>query len=186
MYHPHQQLHHSPPPPPPTLAYAHSSRFLQVHSFTPGSLVSPSSDLQVLCTLFTAALADSTPGAAPSPPKTIRLCFSSLPLATRVGRAPPNSIVPSGVQGAQDLALSCKIPTREQVQATGVVHSSEVEGRVSLYCEILGGGGSALGETIVERVWYGDFDYEDGEGSSSAGWHPVRELPLLIGFVSSE
>ena len=173
---------------PPTIAYAHNSRFLQVHSFTPSSLSassSPSAELQVLCTLFTAALADSTPGSAPSPPKTIRLCFSSLPLATRVGRAPPNSIVPSAVQGAQDLALSCKIPTREQVEAAGIVHSSEVEGRVSLYCEILGGGGSALGEAVVERVWYGDFDYEaeeaegrggsEGSSSGSGGWHQVRQ-----------
>lgn len=173
------QAHRSPPP---TIAYAHRSRFLQVHSFTPSSA---STELQVLCTLFTAALSDPTPGAAPSPPKTIRLCFSSLPLATRVGRAPPNSIVPSAVQGAQDLVLSCKIPTREQVEAAGVVHSVEVEGRVALYCEILGGGGSALGEAVLERVWYGDFDYEEeerevGEGSSSAGWHQVRQCCLLL------
>lgn len=168
-----------------TTAYPHNSRFLQVHSYTPSPAPSSddSIDLQVLCTLYTAALADSTPDGTPAPPKTIRLCFSALPLATRVARAPAELLAPSLTPGAQDLVLSCKIPTKQQVDAAGIVHSSEAEGRVSLYCEILGGGGSVLGEAVAERVWFGDYDYEGGGGSLA--WIQPRQSAHAKTLIST-
>lgn len=152
-----------------TAAYPHESEFLQLHSFRPSSCSLPPTpsgssspspriqqDLEVLCTLFADAFTRSELGTLP---KTIRITFASLPLATKVAQAPPGSIARSDEDdNAQHLVLRCKIPTSQQVQQSGTV--IEQDGKVALYCELVAT--TDDGDSVVDRVWFGDFDFDAG------------------------
>lgn len=162
------------PSPAQTPAYPHDSPFLRLHSYapsasslppTPSSSTSPSPpaelELEVLCSLFTDALSDpSLGGSSQAMPKTIRVSFGSLPLATKVAQAPPGSIAQQhdedDDQPKQSLQLRCKIPTREQVVKSGTV--VEEDGKVALYCELIARTPQKE-DSVVDRVWFGDFDF---------------------------
>jgi hypothetical protein len=135
----------------------------------------PSSDpvpieLSVYCTLYVAALQDPSlpPGA-----KSIRLCFGEHPVATRVARRPPppsSEVDPNEPPGAsQDLFLTCNIPTNAELLAADShllrkgLHPEEIS-RIPLYCEILGGAMGTAEESVLERVWFGEFDFGGGGG----------------------
>lgn len=151
-------------------------------------------ELKVECTLFPApppgsasisSAGGSTLASHPPSPKssfstsipppaasTIRLCFANLPLATRVARLESN-FARSGRSmvsppGSQELELSCGIPEWDDVLGSSPkLKLGGIEGRVSLFIEVLGGGGPT-GERVLERIWYGEFEYFGAEGGQGA------------------
>lgn len=130
--------------------------------------------------LFKANCALSIPAASKDPsvdqslqPKTIRICFAHLPLATTVTRAPAGSPLHPTAPG-QQLVLSCRIPSWDEILSKGGVADQNellngIDGKVGVFCEILGGQvpGLAL-ESVIERVWFGDVIYPGvGHGNES-------------------
>lgn len=151
-YHP---VDYSPPPPGFLQAYDHHSHTIRIHSYSPAYLRAQQSPsiLSVHCTLL---LDNPTNQPSAHQPKVIRLCFAHLPLATHVARAPiPSAAHPLSTIGNQDLTLSSKIPDAREILKDG-----QLGGRLGLYCEILEGGQED--EVVLERIWFGDFDYLEG------------------------
>lgn len=194
-----------------TAAYNHHSSIIKLHSYTPSFFStnpevnlahfspSPEGELEVNCTLLlspTSMLASASSSSSasnasaydPSRPKIIRVCFSSLPVATYVSRAPKESIVhPPSAPEDQDLVLTCTIPKWDELVAYGGASDSYVDpagtGRIGLFCEILAspsGGMSTGDEQVLERIWFGDFAFMMGdaqtvdasavEGLAIGGW----------------
>lgn len=165
-----------PPAPPPvaqqplTGAYPHHSRYLKIHSYTPSSGYASTSevDVEVHCTLFPqAGLSKSDPSHPPA--KTIRLCFGALPLATKVGRTPGSA---TAGPGGQDLTLTCTAPGWDEVVAAG---KAGIGGRVGIHCEILGAAASDDDERVLERVWFGEFEYLS-DGGEQVGQQPQMDV----------
>ncbi|KAL7416316.1 hypothetical protein BDY24DRAFT_230074 [Mrakia frigida] len=185
---PYQQQHYQHPPPQQqhqqqqqhhlqphqqhlTGAYPHHSRYLKIHSFSPSSSppppYHPPTDLYVNCTLFPTLKNNSNLDPSHPPAKTIRLCFGSLPLATKVARAPGSAPADAG---GQDLLLSCRVPTWENVQA-GLPGGKPGMGggRVGVHVEILGASAGGGEERVLERVWFGEFEFLGVNGTGGSG-----------------
>jgi hypothetical protein len=168
-----------------TPAHYHQSSFLTVHSYTPSlrdSFATSASPLSVNCALYLPP-ASKEPSADPArQPKTIRICFAHLPLATKVAKAPAGSTNHPTAPG-QSLVLSCRMPSWEEILAKGgVQHQDDLfvggDGKAGVFCEILGGSRPGVkGETILERVHFGDVVFPGvGVGREQ------EEIPLVGGW----
>lgn len=156
----HQGHHPHPQPAPPS-----HSNFLKIHHYSPSSILGGPSvgELVVACRLFP----------QPTTPQTsniIRLCFGSYPLATRVARNPQPPPIHQPMEPGQELLLKCDIPTWDELVDRGCAgQPGQESSRVYLFCEVLRPNqvpGQA--EHVLQRVWFGDFDYSGSVG----GWGP--------------